>query len=130
MTIKEAVDASHPHVQQLIRAGFGETESISAMEKYETPEEANDYLTATRIQRVHPRVTRVEAKIITDEATQYVALNLLRVSVLYCFLYFLRAERMCCFRKTITSYLNLSELGNVLRYLSSHSGMNLFLSIF
>ena len=85
MTIKEAVDASHPHVRQLISAGFGETESIRAIEKYETPEEANDYLTATRIQRVHPRVTRVEAKIIADEATQYVAMKLLRVSVLYWF---------------------------------------------
>ena len=44
MTTKEAVDESHPNVQALIQAGFGEAESISAIEKFGSPDMAIDYL--------------------------------------------------------------------------------------
>ena len=44
ITTKEAVDESHLAVQALIQAGFGEAESISAIEKFGSPESAIDYL--------------------------------------------------------------------------------------
>ena len=50
MVTKEAVDISHPAVQELISAGFNEEESITAIEKWGTPEEAADYLIAMRTQ--------------------------------------------------------------------------------
>ena len=46
MIIREAVDISHPAVQKLIGAGFSEEKSIAAIEKYETVEDATDYLIA------------------------------------------------------------------------------------
>lgn len=50
MITKEAVDISHPAVQELIGAGFSEEESITAIEKWGTPEDAADYLIAMRTQ--------------------------------------------------------------------------------
>ena len=50
MITREAVDISHPAVQELIDAGFSEEESITAIEKWGTPEDAAEYLTAMRTQ--------------------------------------------------------------------------------
>ena len=78
MTTKEAVDASHTAVRELIEAGFGVTESISAIEKFGTPEEAIDYLTALRTQSFNTEPilisdgTEDATESIAEEATQYV----------------------------------------------------------
>ena len=52
MITKVAVDSSHPSVQKLVNAGFSEAESITAIEKWETPEDAVGYLIAIRAQNV------------------------------------------------------------------------------
>ena len=44
MIIKEAVDVSHPKVQELIAAGYSEKESILAFEACGTTEDAVEYL--------------------------------------------------------------------------------------
>lgn len=46
MTEKEAVDESHPAVQELIEAGYGREMSISAIEKYGSAENATEHLVA------------------------------------------------------------------------------------
>ena len=129
MTTKEAVDASHTAVRELIEAGFGETESISAIEKFGTPEEAIDYLIALRTQSFTEPILSSDGpedatESFAEEATQYVlkmwSERLCCLAVLF---YFQRTVKMCCYKKAVKSYLSISELGNVLRYLSSHSGM-------
>ena len=44
MTIKEAVDVSHPGVQEVIGAGYTAEESILAFEACGTAEDAVEYL--------------------------------------------------------------------------------------
>ena len=44
MSIKEAVDVSHPGVQEVIGAGYSEEESIIAFEACGTTEDAVTYL--------------------------------------------------------------------------------------
>ena len=55
MTTKEAVDESHHDVQTLIQAGYGEAESISAIEKFGSPEIAIDYLVGQKAELSHSK---------------------------------------------------------------------------
>ena len=50
MTEKEAVDESHPAVQELIEAGYGIQMSVSAIEKYGSAENATEHLVAQQAQ--------------------------------------------------------------------------------
>lgn len=69
MITKEAVDISHPVVQEVINAGFSEAESITAVEKCETPEDAIDYLIAMRTRDTEPVVrTEIDGK--TEEQSK------------------------------------------------------------
>lgn len=71
MTVKEAVDESHPAVQQLIKAGYKKEMSISAIEKYGSPENATEYLVALQAQSSEPTPKNVEVvDTEKDEATQ------------------------------------------------------------
>ena len=71
MITKEAVDVSHPAVQELIDAGYSEEQSITAIEKWETPEVAVDYLIATQTKNsdLEP-VVRSEIDGETDEQSK------------------------------------------------------------
>ena len=71
MTTKEAVDASHTAVRELIEAGFGVTESITAIEKFGTPEEAIDYLIALRTQSFNTEPILISDG--TEDATESIA---------------------------------------------------------
>ena len=71
MITKEAIDSSHPAVKVLVDAGYGEAESIVAIEKWETPEKAVGYLIAMQAQNLSlvSAVQNTEE----DETLQYVA---------------------------------------------------------